>query len=106
MVETADYYHIPISDPISEGSGFTRFSLPLPMNGKDQGGFMCLWNDIERNKTTYCHFNRFSIPNSENYLREKLIDEQYVDNTTIEHLVTLFHNECIILKEDKDAAFF
>ena len=37
---------------------------------------------------------------------EKLIDEQYVDNTTIEHLVTLFHNECIILKEDKDACFF
>jgi hypothetical protein len=35
-----------------------------------------------------------------------LLSEQLVDKNTIENLVTVFRNECAILKQDKDSGFF
>src|SRR5438067_173168 len=100
------YYYIPIDDPALEGSGFTQFRLPTNGNGKVNHK-MVLWNNEDKNKITYCDFYIMSdIEKSVKALQDQLITEQLVDNITIEKLVTLFRNECLILKQDTDLIFF
>src|SRR3954469_18169153 len=95
------YYDIQINDSTLNESGFTKFSLPI--NGKDnnKNGLMSVWNNEDKRKITYCHFYRSDLEKTVKSLEEKLVSEQLVDKNTIENLVTLFRNECVILKEDK-----
>jgi hypothetical protein len=100
------YYDIQINDSTLNESGFTKFSLPI--NGKDnnKNDLMSVWNNEDKRKITYCHFHRSDLEKTVKSLEEKLVSEQLVDKNTIENLVTLFRNECVILKEDKNSGFF
>jgi hypothetical protein len=107
MAEAKKYYYIPIDDATLKESGFTFFKIPL-LNGKGINGNykMILWNHDDKNKITYCDFYILDLEKSVNSLREKLIEEQLIDDATIANLITVFRNECLILKENEDYIFF
>jgi hypothetical protein len=103
----AETYDIEINDPALEGSGFTKFSLPL--NGKcssSSNTMMVLWNE-DRSKIIYCRFYKSDLDRTVKSLEQKLLSsDELIDDNTAKSLVTYFRNQCLVLREDRISGFF
>jgi hypothetical protein len=103
----AETYDIKINDPALEGSGFTKFSLPLNGKGNSSSTMMTLYHE-DKSKIIYFHFYKSDPDRTVKSLEEKLLSSSYelmIDDNIARSLVTYFRNQCLVLREE-DPNFF